>query len=182
MKNWKIHLKTYKWSLVMLAIVLMLLRLAPAIGTKAVQTAGMNLREMLLLVPPIFIIMGLLDVWVPKEAMMKVLGHESGWLGLFVAFILGTAAAGPLYVAFPIGLLLLKKGARLANVIFFLGVWGSTKLPVLLYELASFGATFTLTHIAISLPLYLLGAYAIERSLTDSELSRLHAAIDSDAA
>jgi hypothetical protein len=33
-----------------------------------------------------------------------------------------------------------------------------------------------------TVPFDFLGAYAIERSLTDSELSRLHAAIDSDAA
>jgi uncharacterized membrane protein YraQ (UPF0718 family) len=108
--------------------------------------------------------MGLLDVWIPREVLTKHMGEGSGGRGLLIAFILGTAAAGPLYVAFPIGVLLLKKGAKLSNVIFFLGVWSSTKLPVLLFEVASIGLNFTLIHVGISLPLYLLIAYLIEKT------------------
>lgn len=135
-------------------------------GKNAAAITLTNLREMLLLVPPIFIVMGLMDVWVPKETLMRYMGHGSGVTGLLIAFVLGTVAAGPLYVAFPMGLLLLKKGARLSNVIFFLGVWSSTKLPILLFEAVSLGFSFTLIHIAISVPLYLLTAFYIERSVS----------------
>lgn len=167
------HLKQYRLSLIMLLLVIGVTLYDPDTGRRAFSTAGFNLREMLMLVPPIFVIMGLMDVWVPKETLIRYLGKDAGFKGLFIAFILGTAAAGPLYVAFPIGVLLLKKGARLAYVIFFLGVWGSTKMPVLLYEMASFGAKFTLIHIAISLPLYLVSAYMIEKSLPENEMQRL---------
>ena len=34
---------------------------------------------------------------------------------------LGTAAAGPIYAAFPLGLSLREKGARTANLVIFLG-------------------------------------------------------------
>lgn len=80
--------------------------------------------------------------------------------------MLGTVAAGPLYVAFPMRILLLRKGAKLSNVIFFLGVWSSTKLPILLFEAVSLGINFTLIHIAVSVPLYLLTAFYIERSVS----------------
>lgn len=73
---------------------------------------------MLLLIPPIFVIMGLLDVWIPREVLIRHMGDGSGTRGLLISFLLGTAA-GPLYVAFPIGVMLLKKGAKLSNVIFF---------------------------------------------------------------
>lgn len=142
-----------------------------SIGIKALNISATNLKEMISLLPPIFIIMGLLDVWVPKETFMKYMGHGSGVTGLGIALLLGTAAAGPLYVAFPISILLLKKGARLAYVIFFLGVWASTKLPIILFEIASLGWEFTLIQVGISLPLYLLTAYIIEKTVSQEELA-----------
>ncbi|MGE4274168.1 MAG: permease [Desulfitobacterium sp.] len=164
-------LKKFKWTIILLFIVDGLYLYNKSIGINAFNISFSNLKEMLLLVPPIFVIMGLLDVWVPKETFMKYMGHGSGITGLGIALVLGTAAAGPLYVAFPIGLLLLKKGARLAYVIFFLGVWASTKLPIVLFEIASLGFKFTMIHIGISLPLYLLIAYIIEKTVSNEEIS-----------
>jgi uncharacterized membrane protein YraQ (UPF0718 family) len=156
--------KTYRWSILFLVVIGIIYFYDHTIGLKSLTTAATNMKEMLLLIPPIFVIMGLLDVWIPREVLTKHMGEGSGGRGLLIAFILGTAAAGPLYVAFPIGVLLLKKGAKLSNVIFFLGVWSSTKLPVLLFEVASIGLNFTLIHVGISLPLYLLIAYLIEKT------------------
>lgn len=164
-------LKIYKWSILLLLIVFSLFCVNQKIGINAINISISNLKEMFLLIPPIFIIMGLLEVWVPKETLIKYMGHGSGATGLLIAFVLGTAAAGPLYVAFPLGILLLKKGARLANVIFFLGVWASTKLPIVLFEVASLGIKFTLIHIGVSLPLYLLIAYMIEKSVSNEALA-----------
>ena len=101
-----------------------------------------------------------------SETLIRYMGPGSGATGLLIAFVLGTVAAGSLYVAFPMGILLLKKGSKLSNVIFFLGVWSSTKLPILLFEAASIGLNFTLIHIAITLPLYLLIAFYIEKSVS----------------
>lgn len=163
-------LKEYRWSLIFLFILFAIYLINNTIALSAASISMANLQEMLLLVPPIFIIMGLLDVWVPKEMLIKYMGHESGITGLLIAMLLGTAAAGPLYVAFPIGLLLLKKGARPAYVIFFLGIWSSTKLPILLFEIASLGLKFSLIHIAISVPAYLLIAFIIEKSVSKESL------------
>lgn len=157
-------IKMYRWSLLFLAVIGILFLYDHVIGLNALTTAALNMKEMLLLIPPIFVIMGLLDVWIPREVLTKHMGDGSGARGLLISFLLGTAAAGPLYVAFPIGVLLLKKGAKLSNVVFFLGVWSSTKLPVLLFEIASIGLPFTAIHVGVSLPLYLLIAYIIEKT------------------
>ena len=167
-------LKTYKWSIILLLVVLGMYLYNSALGIEASKITLSNLEQMLSLVPPIFIIMGLMDVWVPKETLTKYMGKEAGIKGLFISFILGTAAAGPLYVAFPIAVMLLKKGARLSNIIFFLGVWSTTKLPVMLFEIASIGLKFTLIHIFISLPLYLLVAYLIEKSEQKNEINGIY--------
>lgn len=169
-------IKEYKWSIVFLIILFIIYLINHKLGVSAANIAAVNLGQMLLLVPPIFIIMGLLDVWIPREVLIKYMGHEAGISGVLIAFLLGTAAAGPLYVAFPIGLLLLKKGARLAFVIFFFGIWSSTKLPIMLFEVASLGLKFTLIHIFISVPLYLMASFMIERSISKKEIEEIIAA------
>jgi uncharacterized membrane protein YraQ (UPF0718 family) len=171
-------LKVYKWALIFFLVQIAIFSIDNAIGKNAFHITLSNLKQMLLLIPPIFIIMGLMDIWVPKETLIKYMGHGSGATGLLIAFVLGTIAAGPLYVAFPMGILLLKKGAKLSNVIFFLGVWSSAKLPIILFEVASLGVNFTLIHIAISLPLYLLMAFYIEKSVSKEAISLIVANAD----
>lgn len=166
-------LKVFKWAIGFAFAQALLYIYSPEMGMKATQTTWQNLIQMFLLIPPIFIIMGLMDVWVPKETLMKYMGKDAKLTGLLIAFVLGTVAAGPIYIAFPMGVLLLKKGAKLSNVIFFFGVWSSTKLPIVLFEVASFGVKFTIIHIAISLPLYLLTAYYIERRINQSHIEHI---------
>jgi len=120
-------------------------------GTKAVTGTLASLKELLLVLPPIFIILGLLDVWVPRERMVKYLGESSGLRGILIAFVLGSAAAGPLYGAFPVAQVLIRKGASMRNVLILLGAWSTTKIPMLMFEYANLGATFALTRLAIDL-------------------------------
>ena len=171
-------LRVYKWALLFFSVQITIFFINNTIGKNAFNITLSNLEEMILLIPPIFIIMGLMDTWVPKETLIRYMGHGSGATGLLIAFALGTVAAGPLYVAFPMGILLLKKGAKLSNVIFFLGVWSSTKLPIVLFEAASLGVNFTLIHIAITLPLYILIAFYIEKSVSKEAISLIVANAD----
>ncbi|MEZ4628649.1 MAG: permease [Eubacteriales bacterium] len=90
-----------------------------------------NFKEMLSVLPPIFISPGLLDVWVDRATMMKYTGKGSGVKGVLIAFLLGSAAAGPLYAAFPFAGIMLKKGSSLTNVLIFIGAWSTTKIPLL---------------------------------------------------
>lgn len=98
-----------------------LLFLEPAVGKKALALTGDNVLEMLSFLPPIFVLLGLLDVWVDRETMMKYMGEGSGARGMLLAFILGSAAAGPLYAAFPMAAVMMKKGASMRNVFIFIG-------------------------------------------------------------
>jgi uncharacterized membrane protein YraQ (UPF0718 family) len=91
----------------------------PAIGKKSFQITWSNTLEMLSVIPPVFILLGLLDVWVERETMIKFMGNNSGILGIIIAFLLGSAAAGPLYAAFPIAGVLIKKGSSFSNVLIY---------------------------------------------------------------
>jgi uncharacterized membrane protein YraQ (UPF0718 family) len=155
------------WILVVgvgVAMVLGLLDLGR--GAKIVDTTLYSLKEMALVLPPIFIILGLLDVWVPREKMVKFMGEGSGARGVLLAFLLGAAAAGPLYGAFPVAQVLLRKGASMRNITILLGAWSTLKIPMLLFELANMGARFTLTRMAVDVVGVLLIALALERFMS----------------
>jgi uncharacterized membrane protein YraQ (UPF0718 family) len=135
---------------------------------------GDNLLEMASVLPPIFVLLGLLDVWVEREAMVRYMGAGSGVKGVLLAFLLGSAAAGPLYAAFPVAVVLLKKGAKLSNVFLFIGAWATTKLPLLLFEAASLGARFMLIRFAFNVVGIALIAFLLEKSLSKADIAELN--------
>ena len=132
-------------------------------GAKMVDVTLYSFKEMLLVLPPIFIILGLLDVWVPREKMIRFMGEGSGAKGILLAFFLGSAAAGPLYGAFPVAQVLLKKGASMRNVLILIGAWSTTKIPMLLFEYVNMGLRFTLTRLVVDLVGILLISVLLER-------------------
>lgn len=145
---------------------------APKAGTSLLEQS----RTMLLVVPPIFLLLGLLDVWVPRERMMKFLGPGSGPKGPILAFAIGSAAAGPLYGAFPVAAVLMKKGASFSNILIFIGAWSTTKIPMLLFEMKALGFRFALARLAIDIPGILLIALALQALVPKAEVRRLYEA------
>lgn len=147
----------------------------PAWRDKALASIAFQTKTMLLVIPPIFILLGLLDVWVPRERMIRYMGEGSGIKGTVLAFLLGSFAAGPLYGAFPFAAVLMKKGASFTNILIFIGAWSTTKIPMLLFEMAALGKKFALSRLAIDIVGLLIIAWAIKLALPGKEVSRLYA-------
>ncbi len=169
----------YKVFLLLLVLNLGVLLFSPEVGAESFRLTGQNLLEMLMILPPIFILLGMLDVWVPRETMIKMMGEGSGFRGIAIAFLLGSLAAGPLYAAFPIAVVLMRKGCRLRNVLVFIGAWSTTKIPLLLFELGSMGWKFTLTRFMANLIVIGLIAFLVEKVMrsedTEAILARARA-------
>lgn len=140
-------IKRYRMFLLLVLINIIILFSGFEQGGIAFEAAAMNLKEMLLVLPPIFILMGLLDVWVKRETMIVWMGDKSGLKGMLLAFLLGSAAAGPLYAAFPITYTMAKKGVSITNILVFLGAWSTLKIPLLLFELSNLGIRFTMIRL-----------------------------------
>lgn len=66
-----------------------------SVGTEAFDSSVSNTIEMLSLLPPVFILVGLLDVWVPKETIIRYMGENSGWKGIIMAFFPGICSFRP---------------------------------------------------------------------------------------
>jgi uncharacterized membrane protein YraQ (UPF0718 family) len=167
-------LKRYLFFILMVAATGILLLINVKIGMKAVSTTLLSFKEMLLIIPPIFILLGLLDVWIPRETMIKYLGEGSGIKGMLISILIGSAAAGPLYGAFPVATVLMKKGTKFSNVLLFLGAWSTTKIPMLLFELSALGPKFTLTRLAVSMVGIFAIAFLVEKLMSKQEVDLLY--------
>ena len=101
--------------------------------------------------------------------MIKYMGDNSGIIGVLLAFFLGSAAAGPLYAAFPVAGVLLKKGSKLSNVFIMLGAWSTTKIPLILFEASALGLKFMLVRFMMDLIGIAIISYITEKSLTQKD-------------
>ena len=162
--------KRYKYFLLLLLVNAVILVVYPQTGKDALRISGANALEMLTIIPPIFIPLGLLDVWVERETMIKYIGEGSGIRGGVIAFILGSAAAGPLYASFPIAAMFLKKGASWRNVLLFIGAWSTTKIPLILFETASLGFNFMVLRFAFNLAGIIIIALILGRDAPETSV------------
>lgn len=167
-------MKKYSFFFILVVLQILLLVFQPILGQSALKITGKNVLEMLSVIPPIFLLLGLLDVWVDRETMMRYMGERSGWVGILIAFLLGSAAAGPLYAAFPIAGVLLKKGSKFSNVLIFIGAWSTTKIPLLLFEVSSMGPKFAITRLIVNLFGIMGIAYLSEKMLSEKDRQHLY--------
>ena len=170
----KAFIKRYIGFIIVAVVFAAFIILLPGYREKSLSMIFLQAKTMLLVIPPIFILLGLLDVWVPREKMMKYMGPDSGAKGGVLAFLLGSFAAGPLYGAFPVAAVLMKKGASFTNILIFIGAWSTTKIPMLLFEISALGLRFALSRLAIDIAGILIIAIAIKRLLTEKEIHKLY--------
>ena len=166
-------LKRYGAFFLLLAAGVVAGLILPDLGKQALNNTLGSFKEMLSVLPPIFVLLGLLDVWVDRATMVKYTGKGSGIKGVLIAFLLGSAAAGPLYAAFPFAGVMLKKGSSLTNVLIFIGAWSTTKIPLLAFEAASMGPKFTLIRLGLSLVGIPLIAFVTEKTLRKQDFEEI---------
>jgi len=167
-------IKRYKFALLLLLINTGLVLFFPEKGIKSFHIEGKMVFDLITFIPPIFILLGLLDVWVERETLMAHMGPGSGIRGSLLAYVIGSAAAGPLYIAFPIAGVLLKKGASLVNIFIFIGAWSTTKLPMILFEASSIGIKFTVIRLIVNSIGIIVIAFVLDKTTPQSQQDQLY--------
>lgn len=155
------------------AVFLILIGLSWLFDFAAGEQIGLNFwmffKEMILFLPLMFILIGLFDVWVPREKIEKHIGKESGWKGTGLVILLATLQAGPLYGAFPFAYILWRKGCSIRNIFIYLGAFSTIKIPMLTFEIGFLGLKFSLLRTLITLPVFILIGYLMEWYLKDKD-------------
>lgn len=174
-------IKRYKFFLILLLVNVGLLFASPEIGKKSFSLSFDSLLEMLSIIPPIFILLGLMDVWIPKETMMKYMGKDAGLKGGIFAFALGSFSAGPLYASFPVAAVFLKKGVSLTNIFIFVGAWSTTKIPMMLFEITQLGGKVALLRFTFNLIGIIVLAFIMEKTATKEDIAKMHELAETQA-
>ncbi|NLD97636.1 MAG: permease [Synergistaceae bacterium] len=166
-------LKRWRLPLVSLLIVLPFAFWKPEFGKKALFLLGQNILVVLGILPPVFILLGLFDVWIPRERVAPHMGEDSGVKGTVLSVVLGACSAGPLYIAFPVAEVMIRKGTSLRNIFVFIGAWSTMRIPMILFEIQNLGAVFGLTRYFVSLVGILLMALLMDRVLNTAEKTEI---------
>jgi len=167
-------IKRYRVFLITILIIVVLILVNNKIGMRALDISLYTFKEMLSVIPPIFILLGLLDVWVPREILIRYMGDDSGVKGTLLAVLVGSAAAGPLYGAFPVAAVFMRKGVKFSNILIFIGAWSTTKIPLVLFEASTLGPKFALTRLLIDIPGIIIIAFILSKIMRRNEVQKIY--------
>ncbi len=133
-------------------------------GIRTARTFRSFFVEMAAFLPLMFILIGLFDVWFPRNLVERYIGGDSGVKGTIWVILLATLQAGPLYGSFPVAYMLWKKGCSPFNIFVYLGAFSATKIPMLTFETGFLGWRFSLLRTILSVPVFIAIAWIIDRS------------------
>jgi uncharacterized membrane protein YraQ (UPF0718 family) len=100
---------------------------------------------------------GFVTLLLPREVVARLVGAESGVLGLLIATAIGAVLPGGPFTIYPVAGAFLVIGADAGTAIAFITSWmllGYNR--ALVWELPFFGADFVIWRIVVSLPLPIL--------------------------
>lgn len=130
---------------------------------QAVKQGWGQLQPLLLRLPLALIAAAFIAQILPAQAIADMFGEESGGRGILIASLLGGLLPGGPMVAFPLIIVFQEAGAGVAQLIALLSSWSVLGLHrIAAYELPMLGARFTLTRVAVSLPLPIAAGYGAE--------------------
>ena len=161
-----------------IAIAIILISLFPDKREVITASSWEFFVEMIWILPAVMVLMGLFAVWVSKETVVKYLGKTSGIKGIFLAIFFGALPTGPLYVAFPVAAVLIKKGAKISNIIIFLSAWACIKIPQEMVELKFLGLKFMALRLILTIIFVIIMGLSVEKIIKLTDKTKMKAAKD----
>jgi uncharacterized membrane protein YraQ (UPF0718 family) len=132
------------WLLWVMAVVYVAMAFThPAAAARAAVLGVQTFVGLIVTLLTVFLFVGLFQVWINDEFIVKHLGEESGFMGLVLGASFGTVLHGPRIGVFPLLRTLLSKGAKVGVVVAVVSTW-AIKLPMLPLEIRLFGWKFAL--------------------------------------
>lgn len=122
-------------------------------------------KDMVLILPPAFVLIGLFEVWAKRETVERHLGEAADARGYLWSILLAATTVGGTFVAFPVANALYHKGARISMVVTYVTAASLVMIPMSIMEAAILGPVFTALRILVSLPLVIMGSILVEKLL-----------------
>lgn len=170
MSRVKSTVKNNTFLFVVICLYLLLAIFMPGKALESVSNSLYYVKEMLMIMPVILLLTALITAWVPKDAIEKNLGKDSGFKGSLFSFLLGSFSAGPIYAAFPVCKALLAKGASISNIVILLSTWAVLKVPMLINESKFLGPKFMIVRWLLTTTSIFLMGYITSKFVTKEDL------------
>ncbi len=97
-----------------------------------------------------FIVAGMIQALVPREAVAHWIGEESGWRGLIIGTLAGGVLPGGPYVTMPLAAGFIRAGAGIGTIVAFLTGWSLIALGRAPIEIGVIGWKVWLIRLACS--------------------------------
>lgn len=159
------YMKQHKVIPLVLIIYLVLAIAAPDKALQALGNSSYYLIEMVQIMPVIFLLTVSIDLLIPKSWILQNMGDNAGIKGGLLALIFGSVSAGPIYAAFPVTKMLLKKGASVGNIVIILSAWAVIKVPMLANEAKFLGPTFMATRWVLTVMAIFIMGWVMNRTV-----------------
>lgn len=119
--------------------------------------------DMVLILPPAFILIGLFDVWAKHETIEKHFGKTNNPLRFVYSILLASTTVGGTFVAFPVANALYHKGAKYSSIFTYVTAASLFMIPMTIMEASILGLKFTSIRLLASIPFIVLGAILLEK-------------------
>ena len=119
--------------------------------------------DMVIILPPAFVLIGLFDVWAKKESIEKHFGQSNNPLRFVYSFLLASTTVGGTFVAFPLANSLYHKGAKFSSIFTYVTAASLFMIPMTIMEAGMLGIQFTLIRLVSSIPFIIGGSLLLER-------------------
>lgn len=120
-------------------------------------------RDMVLILPPAFVLIGLFDVWAKRESVEKHFGNNNNPMRFLWSVLLASTTVGGTFVAFPLANSMYHKGAKYSSIITYITAASLFMIPMSIMEASMLGIRFTVVRLVGSLPFIILGAVLLEK-------------------
>ncbi len=147
-----------------LALYVVTFSIRPERAMAALHTTLNIFGSVILLIMAVFGLIGLLQVWISRDVIVRLLGRDSGIKSLLLASFCGTLLIGPAYLVFPLLMEIRKQGARWAVVAIVLTSY-AVKLQMLPIESGFLGWPFTIGRAAVTLAIGIPTGLIIEAAM-----------------
>lgn len=106
-----------------------------------------------------FVLVGFIQVLLPKEMLQKWMGAESGWKGLFIGLAIGALIQGGPFGFFPLFGSVFRDNVSTGTAVAMITAWGMINVGHLPYEMAFLGHRFVALKYSLYIALPVLAGF-----------------------
>ncbi|ADG81344.1 permease [Thermincola potens] len=111
----------------------------------------------------VIILVGIVLAFLNPDVVSKIIGRQSGWLGVLIAAVVGAITLIPGFVAFPMAAMVLKNGAGLMQIGAFVSALMMVGVVTLPVETKYFGKKLALWRNGLAFLFSFVVAFVIEK-------------------